>query len=87
MCQSLTLTPPFPRTTSRLEFSDFGASIKQQYTPQHGRTFCWRSLGQDVGRLFQRPVPLTTMLGNLDVPEKIRKVVAERKKREKLVEV
>lgn len=71
----------------RIHFDDLALNLTKAFRVDG--EFCWRSLGQDVGKLFIRPTPLTTMLGSMDKPEKI-KALHQRKQhqpKERLEEV
>jgi len=68
----------------RIHFEEFALCLTKTY--RFDGKFCWRSLGQDVGKLFMRPTPLVTMLGSMDKPEKVRMAAQKRVPREKLVE-
>jgi hypothetical protein len=69
----------------RIHFDDFAQCLAKMFRFQ-GK-FCWRSLGQDVGKLFLRPTPMVTMLGSMELEEKVRVAQKLRVPREKLVEV
>jgi hypothetical protein len=69
----------------RIHFDDFAVCLTKNYKADG--EFCWRSLGQDVGKLFLRPTPLVTMLGSMDQPEKVKNAAKKKIPREKLQEV
>jgi len=66
--------------THRIHFEDLSQSLAKTFRVD-GK-FSWRSLGQDVGKLFMRPTPLVSMLGSLDKPEKVRVAAKQRQARE-----
>lgn len=68
----------------RIHFDDFAISLTKNF--RCDGVFNWRALGQDVGKLFMRPTPLTSMLGTLDKPEKVR-IAAQRRVKETFEEV